>query len=74
MCKARIETAAKLVKGVLSAEWNVDTKKIKVDYNTNVTNTNTIENAIAKAGHDTENYKTDDKIYNELPACCRYRE
>jgi Cu(I)/Ag(I) efflux system membrane fusion protein len=28
---------------------------------------------VAKAGHDTEKYKATDKVYNDLPGCCKYR-
>jgi len=73
MCKERIETAAKSVKGVLKAVWNVDTKKIKIEYNSMETSIIDIQKVIAKAGHDTEKFKTDSKTYNALPACCLYR-
>jgi Cu(I)/Ag(I) efflux system membrane fusion protein len=73
MCKERIEEAAKSVKGVTSAVWDVKTKKIKVEYNDKISNANTIQKAIAFVGHDTEKYKANDKDYNSLPECCRYR-
>jgi len=72
MCKDRIEEAAKSVKGVASAVWDVKTKIIKVDYNGNLTNLNTIQKTIAKVGHDTEKIIANDKVYNALPECCHY--
>jgi Cu(I)/Ag(I) efflux system membrane fusion protein len=73
MCKDRIETVAKSVKGVNSALWNMNTKKLDIEFNSMETSSETIQKAIAKAGHDTEKFKADDKIYANLPECCKYR-
>lgn len=73
MCKERIETAAKSVKGVTSAIWDVDTKIIHVNFNPTLTDLTQLQKAVAKAGHDTEKFKADDKTYNSLPDCCKYR-
>ena len=74
MCKTRIEKAAKSVNGVASAVWDVKTKKMEVDFNSSLTNTASIQKAIAKSGHDTGKYKADDKVYNSMPECCLYRK
>jgi len=71
MCETRIENAAKSVVGVQSAEWDKNTKMITITYNGDI-EVNDIEKAIASAGHDTSNYKADDKVYNALPGCCKY--
>jgi hypothetical protein len=34
----------------------------------------TVQKAIAGAGHDTELFKAGDEMYNALPACCHYRK
>jgi len=73
MCKDRIEAAAKSVKGVSLAEWDINAKKIHVEYEA-TTSLMGIHTAIAKAGHDTDKVKTDDKTYSELPECCLYRK
>lgn len=73
MCKERIETAAKSVKGVTTAIWDVDSKVLHVNYNPVQTDLIKIQKAIAKAGHDTEKFKAEDKTYNALPECCKYR-
>lgn len=73
MCKERIETAARSVKGVFSASWDDKTKKMRTEYNSTETNPDAIQKAIAQAGHDTEKEKADDKTYNTLPDCCKYR-
>jgi membrane fusion protein, copper/silver efflux system len=74
MCKERIEKATKSVKGVSIAVWDIDSKKIEVEYNSMETSNDTIQRAIAKAGHDTDKFKADDSTYTSLPECCKYRK
>ena len=73
LCKNRIETAAKSVAGVMSAEWSTDTKKIHVQFDGAKTNSDAIQKAIAKIGHDTEKFKAPDDVYKKLPECCLYK-
>ena len=72
MCESRIENAAKSVDGVTMANWDKGTKMMEVSYDTTKTDVHKINMAIAKAGHDTEMHKADDKAYASLPACCKY--
>lgn len=74
MCKDRIETAAKSVSGVVSAEWNPADKLLNLQIDASRTNSDTVQKTIAKAGHDTEKHKAPDNVYKELPECCLYRE
>jgi len=74
MCKDRIETAAKSVKGVISATWNMDTKMAAVEFDQSVTSLEAIQKAIAIAGHDNGKYLAPDEVYNKLPDCCLYRK
>ena len=73
MCKTRIEKAALGVKGVKSAEWDKETKMLHLDFKKEI-DINDVYGAVAKAGHDTEQFKTADNIYNNLPECCKYRK
>ena len=73
-CKTRIETAAKSVTGVLSAEWIVETKKLHVRFDKTKTNSDAVQMAIAQTGHDTEKFKAPDEVYIKLPECCLYRK
>jgi len=73
MCKKRIENAA-LIRGVKKATWNKYSDKLVVIYDANKVSTKEIEKAVAEVGHDTPNYKADDKVYSKLPPCCLYRE
>lgn len=75
MCQDRIEKAAMSVMGVSSADWGSKTKILHLNYDKKETNIETVSKAIAKAGHDVgEKYKADDKVYNTLPGCCKYRK
>jgi Cu(I)/Ag(I) efflux system membrane fusion protein len=74
MCKDRIETAAKSVAGVTSAEWGAETKMLHVQFDGGKTKLDDIQKAIAKVGHDTEKYKASDAAYKALPECCLYRK
>ena len=70
-CKARIEKIA-LTSGATTADWNVKTKLLTVNFDPARTSVDYISNKLAKAGYDTENYKAKDKAYNALPDYCKY--
>ena len=72
-CKQRIEKALK-VKGIESANWNVETEMLAVVYDPSIINLEKIKSKVLSAGHDLEFQKADDKIYNALPECCHYRD
>ncbi len=72
MCKTRIESAAKSLEGVSSADWNKETKILEVSYDSTKINIHKVYMAIAKAGHDTKMHKASDEDYNQLPGCCKY--
>lgn len=71
-CKQRIEKAA-LIKGVRFAEWDATTQELKVAYRPHLVEQEDIEKAIAQQGHNTENVKADDSVYEQLPSCCAYK-
>lgn len=73
MCKDRIEKAAKSVSGVTSANWDIKTKQLHLNYDPAKTSVDDVKKAVAKAGHDTDKYKADKATYDALPACCKYR-
>lgn len=77
MCKKRIEKAAFAVKGVRDAVWHGDHQILHLTINENKTDVLTIQNAIAKAGHDTKfnnvEVKTPEDIYKNLHKCCVYQ-
>lgn len=72
MCKDRIEKAAYSVRGVRSASWDQQKNLLTVNYRANRTSQEEIERTIAKAGHDTENFITDEETYKNMHHCCKY--
>lgn len=73
MCKDRIETAAK-GRGVKSADWDLDSKILTISIIPSQVSKEKIQNRIVAVGHDIENKKAKEIIYNELPPCCHYRD
>lgn len=71
MCERVIEKAAKSA-GATNADWNKDTKVLSVSYTAKTANTQKIEQAIALAGYDTENFTANNQAYSKLPGCCHY--
>jgi copper chaperone CopZ len=71
MCKETIEKSLD-AKGISSADWNMETKIIKVTFNPEKVNEAKIHKLISASGYDTEKEKGDNKAYRELPDCCQY--
>lgn len=74
MCKERIETAAKSVQGVETADWNVETKQLHISFNSSLTKIDIVKKVIADAGHDNDQYLASEEVYIKLPECCLYRQ
>ena len=72
MCKATIEKAAK-VEGVSKAEWDAKTKTLALTYDPSKTTIDQVGKKVAASGYDNEKAKADDKAYNALHSCCKYR-
>jgi periplasmic mercuric ion binding protein len=71
MCKSRIEKAA-LSEGVAKASWDASTKLLTVSFDPSRTNADALAKKVAAAGHDTEKFKAEEKVYSALPGCCKY--
>lgn len=72
MCKKRIEKAALSVSGVKSADWHMDCGTLNLIVNEQKTDLLTIQKAIAKVGHDTNEVKALQEDYEKLHTCCQY--
>ncbi len=72
LCKERIETAAKGVAGVSTANWDVNAKVLHLNFDPTKTDQKKISKAVAAAGHDTALDKAADKTYANLHGCCQY--
>ncbi|MDA3884643.1 MAG: heavy-metal-associated domain-containing protein [Candidatus Delongbacteria bacterium] len=74
MCEDRIEDTVEKIKGVKSVDYDLETQIVKIDFDKKIVKLEDIKKAIASKGHDTEDFKADDKVYNALPGCCKYRK
>lgn len=72
MCERRIEGALANVKGVHSADWDMDTKVLTVQYDDEAISLDEIKKKVAAAGHDTDQFRAEKKVYDKLPGCCQY--
>ena len=72
MCENRIETALANVKGIQSADWDVDSKMMKVNYESKVITMDDIQKKIAEVVHDTDKFSAKSEVYKELAGCCQY--
>lgn len=74
MCADRIEQAALSIEGVERAEWEVDTRLLKLQVsNPKDFDEMQIHYAVSGVGHDTRKALALDEVYGDLPGCCLYR-
>jgi periplasmic mercuric ion binding protein len=74
MCQNRIVTSALKTKGVKYAMWNPETKEFKAIIDERKCSAADIQKKIAEVGHDSEGFTAPDEVYENLPACCKYRD
>jgi hypothetical protein len=72
MCEDRIERTALGTRGVSLANWDVETKLLKLTVSDKFKE-DRIHYNLASVGHDTKKMLAPDPVYNALPACCHYR-
>ncbi len=73
MCKTRIEKSMK-IKEVKMAKWDKSSKMLKVAFLSEKISLDSLQKRIASVGHDTEKYKAETSVYENLPGCCLYRD
>lgn len=72
-CAERIEGAVD-VKGVKSAEFDLETSMLKVVYKPEVIKLTKLHELVAAAGHDTKKVKATEAAYKGIEKeCCQYR-
>lgn len=75
MDKRRIETAANSVEGIKYSSWDEYTQVLTIKYSVFKKNAaDNVQRKVASVGNDTEKFKADDSVYNNLPDCCHYRK
>ena len=72
LCKKRIEKAAFSVKGVKSADYHLDDNTLHLIINEEKCSILDVKKAIANVGHDTDEVKATDEVYENLHGCCHY--
>jgi periplasmic mercuric ion binding protein len=71
MCKVRIEKTV-ISEGATSASWDSKTQILTVAFDPSKTSKDRLSRKLASVGHDTEDYKAPDNVYEKLPGCCHY--
>ncbi len=72
MCKKTIEQSLDGVKGVSSAEWNMDNDNMTVVFDTSKISLKDVKQKIAAVGYDMDDVRASDDVYNKLHSCCQY--
>ena len=73
MCQDRIHAALK-VKGIQSAFWDVDTRMLDIEFDSEKIKLSEIHELVAGVGHDTKKVKATQEVYDNLHGCCKYRD
>ncbi|MEL7021024.1 MAG: carboxypeptidase-like regulatory domain-containing protein, partial [Bacteroidota bacterium] len=73
MCMDRIEEAAMQTLGVTSASWDEYTRMLTVTTDADFVENN-LHYAVTGVGHDTKKFAASNETYDDLYACCKYRE
>ncbi len=71
MCKKTIEKAGNQ-SGIAIVEWDKETKKALLTFDSSKSTKSEILKRIALAGYDNELYAAPDDVYSALPNCCQY--
>lgn len=71
MCKKTIEKALYALEGVEKAELDVVTKKVKVKYDPDQVDLNTLRQAISAAGYAADDVPARKKAFDKLAECCK---
>ena len=72
MCKATIEGSLKKKDGVLSKNWNKDTKMLVITYDPSKITIQEIGEKVAGAGYDNQYATASNQAYFNLHTCCHY--
>jgi len=73
MCENRIE-AAYDQKGIVAADYNLETKKLHVVYKTKKWSEESLHKLATNIGHDTDKFTATDEAYANIHGCCKYRD
>lgn len=72
MCEKTIENALD-VKGVIAADYNLETHQVKVIYRPKKISLDELHRRINEVGYDTEKSSASKEQYEKVHGCCKYR-
>ena len=72
MCEETIEEVG-LQQGVSEVEWDKETRKATITFDSTIASVNVVLQRIAIAGYDNELFIASDAAYAERPKCCQYQ-
>jgi copper chaperone CopZ len=72
MCEKTIEGSLNGVKGVSSADWDMDTDEMTVVFDSSKISLKEVKEKIAGVGYDMDDVRADDEVYSKLHSCCQY--
>jgi mercuric ion binding protein len=72
MCERRIESTVTQIPGVISAEWVAEKEMLSVKYLGKSVSLEDIKKKVAAVGHDTDEFRAPDEVYDKLHGCCKY--
>lgn len=72
MCKTKIEKAALGTPGVMKADWDVEANQLTIVYKTKKVTLEEVQKNIAAIGYDTDDFRAEDEVYENLHHCCKY--
>lgn len=71
MCKKTIDSNGSEPK-ISKVNWDIDSKKAEITYDSTKTSEETILKKIALAGYDNAKFRAPDDVYENLHECCKY--
>ena len=71
MCKARLEKSMAYEKGVQSAQLDVASKMLTINYRPDKTSPDALRAAVQKTGYDADDAPAEARPYERLPECCK---
>ena len=70
-CKVRLEEKLNHITGIRFAELNIESKDLKVSYNSKKISLNKIRNIISKVGYNADDIPANANSVKKLPDCCK---
>lgn len=70
-CEQRLENGLNYTKGVMFAEFDLESRNVTVKYNTKKTSPEALRKVINGLGYDADDTKADKTAFEKLPACCK---